>query len=137
MPDWNEIEARYVTQEISYRALAAQYGVHENTVARHGRKGLWAQKRLRHGAQVRAEMLARDKEMRLERIEKLQQAADKLLERVEALSEAADITPANLKTLSETLKNIRDAQMLQQTKNEEKEKQTVTVVLEDVREFTA
>ena len=137
MKNWIEIEARYVTGTVGYRALAAEYGVHLRTVKEHGRRGQWTQKRLRYRDGLRARILEKDREGRMERIEKLQQAADKLLVRVEELSEAADISPASLKTLSEVLKNIRDAQMLQQAKNEAQEKQTLTVVLEGVGEFAA
>ena len=137
MKDWNEIEARYVTGNVSYRALAKEYGAALKTLERRGKNGCWVEKRRRHRGQLLEQTLEKDREGRMERIEKLQRAADKLLVRVEELSEAADLSPAGLKTLSEVLKNIRDAQMLQQAKPDAQEKQTLTVVLEGVGEFAA
>ena len=77
----------------------------------------------------------------------LMQVADKLLLRVEELTMDAEVTPASLKTLSETLKNIRDAQMIKSRRDlqeqeariekmkkdlvrDESERDSVTVTLE-------
>ena len=112
MADWNEIEAAYVAGGGSYRQVAARYGVGFSAVKRRGKRGSWVQKREEYGGQLRQALLDADKAARCDRFVKLNRVADRLLERVEELTDAAEVSPASLKTLSETLKNIRDAQML-------------------------
>ena len=58
-----------------------------------------------------------DTEFLVQRTAHLMEVADKLLLRVEELTMDAQATPASLKTLSETLKNIRDAQMIKSRKD--------------------
>lgn len=152
MTNWNEIETAYLTERLSYRELAQRYGVDISAVKRRGKKGNWVEKRQWHQQQLQGELLDADKAQRCDRLLKLQSVADKLLERVEELGSAEEISAANLKTLSETLKNIRDAQMLkgkldvveQQSRIDklrrelgktEQEGQTIRVVLEGAEGF--
>ena len=58
-----------------------------------------------------------DTEFLVQRTAHLMEVADKLLLRVEELTMDTQATPASLKTLSETLKNIRDAQMIKSRKD--------------------
>ena len=152
MTNWNEIETAYLTQQLSYRELAQRYGVDISSVKRRGKKGNWVEKRQQHQQQLRGELLVADKALRCDRLLKLSNVADKLLDRVEELGSAEEISAANLKTLSETLKNIRDAQMLkgkldvveQQSRIDklrrelgkgEQDGQTIRVVLEGTEGF--
>ena len=130
---WSEIEAAYVTSEKSYRKLAEQYGVPLRTVEDRGKKGNWVQKRRNHGETIMEDILKADREQALQRTERLMQAGDGLLDKVRELTAVTD-SPAALKTLTEALKNIRDAQMLKEGRQEG---DRLTVVLEGVEGYAA
>lgn len=115
MEDWKKIEQEYLSGDVSYRDLAKKYNLSPDTVASRGKRGGWVEKRLEYCQGLQE--LKSDTQNLQKRTGRLLEVADKLLDRVEELGGEAEMTPASLKTLSETLKNIRDAQMIKSTKD--------------------
>ena len=130
---WNEIEAAYVTGGLSYRELAEKFGIPRSTVGKRGFRGGWVAKRKRYEEEVMERMLEENKEAAALRTRRLLEVGDGLLDKVQELTAVTD-SPSALKTLTEALKNIRDAQMLKEGRQEG---DRLTVVLEGVEGFAA
>ena len=79
-------------------------------------------------------ILEENKEAATRRTERLLEVGDQLLCKVEEVTAVSD-TPTALKTLAEALKNIRDAQMLKEGRQEQRS--GITVTLEEVADFAA
>lgn len=94
--DWGKIESDYMAGKLSYREIARKYGISASSVARHGAKNGWPEKRAQFAGRVqtRARQKAADKRASRE--------AEALL-RVEALGE---------KLLSEMEKALGDDKQL-------------------------
>ena len=73
-----------------------------------------------------------DTEFLVQRTAHLMEVADKLLLRVEELTMDTQATPASLKTLSETLKNIRDAQMIKSRKDLQEQQTRIEKMQKDM-----
>lgn len=78
--DWGKIETDYMAGNLSYREIAEKYKVSASSVARHGRKNGWPEKRAQFASKVhrRARQKAADKKASREA---------KALTRVETLAE--------------------------------------------------
>ena len=137
MEDWNEMEQEYVAGAANYRLLAKKHGLPYKTIAQRGKEGHWVEKRKEYMAQQ--EQMADVQQVR--RAGRLLEVADRLLDRVEELGSEEGVTAASLKTLSETLKNIRDAQIIKNARDQQRGGQEcggITVTLEDkTGEFAA
>lgn len=112
MIDWKRIETEYLTENVTYRHLAEKYGVSAGAVGSRAAREGWTKKRRAHSESAQQTLLAADTARRAERLERLMEVADKLLGKVEQLTQEEGVNPAAAKTLSETLKNIRDTQMI-------------------------
>lgn len=136
MADWKQMEGEYVTSRISYRALAEKHGVAYGTVRYRAAKEGWAEKRRSHAQQVREKILEADTTRCLDRMARIMQVGDLLLGKVETLAGGdAGSNPTGIKTLAESLRIIRDAQMIKESTRTENNRERITVVLEQVKEF--
>lgn len=113
MADWKAIEAEYITTETSYRKLAQKYGLNQATIAQRAKAEDWVGKRKQQASTTQAEIISAVEGEKVNRAVKMQQVADKLLLKVEELAEGVGgISAAGLKNLSETLRNLKDVQMI-------------------------
>lgn len=113
MADWKAIEAEYITTETSYRKLAQKYGLNQATIAQRAKAEDWVGKRKQQASTTQAEIISAVEGEKVNRAVKMQQVADKLLLKVEELAEGpGGISAAGLKNLSETLRNLKDVQMI-------------------------
>lgn len=55
--DWGKIETDYMVNDLSYRQIAEKYGISESTVARHGKKNDWPEKRQQFASKVHTRAL--------------------------------------------------------------------------------
>ena len=130
---WAEIEAAYVTGGMSYREIGEKFGISRSAVGSRGKRGDWVKKRQKFEEDVMERTLEENKEAAVQRLSRLLEVGDQLLCKVEQMTEVTD-SPAGLKTLTEALKNIRDAQMLKENKQEGDK---LTVVLEGAEGYAA
>lgn len=151
--DWKRIETEYITTDTSYRKLAEKYGLNQATIATRAKKENWVGKREQQAITTQAKMLESDIETKVDRVARLKTVGDKILDKVEYLVDATPLmTPAALKNLSETLRNIQQAQMirterddreqdariakLQKEAQKEDKNNAITVVLEgDLKKY--
>ena len=130
---WAEIEAAYVTGGLSYREIGEKFGISRSAVGSRGKRGGWVKKRQKFEEDVMERTLEENKEAAVQRLSRLLEVGDQLLCKVEQMTALTD-SPAGLKTLTEALKNIRDAQMLKENKQEGDK---LTVVLEGAEGYAA
>ena len=130
---WAEIEAAYVTGGMSYREIGEKFGISRSAVGSRGKRGGWVKKRQKFEEEVMEQTLEENKEAAVQRLSRLLEVGDGLLDKVQELTALTD-SPAGLKTLTEALKNIRDAQMLKENKQEGDK---LTVVLEGAEGYAA
>ena len=128
--DWNEMEQEYVTGAVSYRELSKKHGIACSTIAQRGKEGHWVEKRQEYMAQ-RLEWKA-EMQQQARRTGRLLEVADRLLDRVEELGAEDGVTASSLKTLSETLKNIRDAQMIKSSKDLQEQQARIEKLRKDL-----
>ena len=117
LEDWKEIEREYLSGRVTYRDLAKKYNLPLSAIAHRGRVDGWVGKRLGYVDQACKQVMKVDTQQQVQRTGRLLEVADRLLDRVEELGNEEGVTASSLKTLSETLKNIRDAQMIKSTKD--------------------
>ena len=60
--DWSRIEQDYVTGTYTYVELAEKYGVHKSTIAAHGSRGDWPEKRDAYREQTTNETVTKSRE---------------------------------------------------------------------------
>lgn len=123
MADWQKIKTEYITTDTSYRKLADKYGIDQATISRKAKKENWVSKRQHHISETQAKILDADTEEKVDRAVRLKAVADKLLEKVEQYVDTdGPITAASLKNLSDTLRNIKDTQMIRTDEDVEEQK---------------
>ena len=123
-----------MTSADGYRKIAKKFGVSLGAVEMHGKRDGWVEKRRNYQEPVVERILEENKEAAVRRTQRLLEVGDQLLCKVEEVTAVSD-TPAALKTLAEALKNIRDAQMLKEGRQEQRG--GITVTLEEVADFAA
>lgn len=75
---WNDIRSEYITTNTSYRKLAEKYGISETSVANHGKKEKWAEKRRKHKQKIVDKTTNKLANKEAAKLAKLAKAADKL-----------------------------------------------------------
>jgi hypothetical protein len=131
--DWAKIEAEYITSDTSYRKLAEKYGLNQATVAQKAKADDWVSKRKQHASSTRAEILDRDKDIKVDRATKLSKAADQLLNKiVQGIESATMVTPTAAKNYSDALKNIKDIHMIRSEEDIEEQRARIAKLQKDV-----
>ena len=123
-----------MTSADGYRKIAKKFGVSLGAVEMHGKRDSWVEKRRNYQETVVERILEENKEAAVRRTQRLLEVGDQLLCKVEEVTAVSD-TPTALKTLAEALKNIRDAQMLKEGRQEQRG--GITVTLEETADFAA
>ena len=131
--DWAKIEAEYITNEdTSYRKLAEKYGLNQATVAQKAKADDWVSKRKQHASATQAEILDRDRDIKVDRATKLSNAADQLLNKiVKGIESAAIVTPTAAKNYSDALKNIKEIHMIRSEEDIEEQKARIAKLQKD------
>ena len=109
--NWNAIRSDYITSNVSYRDLAAKYGVCYRQIAKKGKAEGWGSQRSQHNTDVVTKILSDDIEQKVSSIERLESVADKVLTKVEAYIDSCEPTSIDtqgLKHISGVLKDIKD-----------------------------
>lgn len=92
--DWKKIESDYMANRLTYREIAEKYGVSLSSVARHGRKNGWPEKREQFADRVntRARSKAEYKKAarRAEALMRLDELAERLLMEMEVAMDDED-----------------------------------------------
>lgn len=92
--DWKKIESDYMANRLTYREIAEKYGVSLSSVARHGRKNGWPEKREQFADRVntRARSKAEYKKAarRAEALMRLDELAERLLMELEVAMDDED-----------------------------------------------
>ncbi|MBP3649194.1 MAG: hypothetical protein J6K73_05380 [Clostridia bacterium] len=87
--DWGKIETDYMVNDLSYRQIAEKYSISESTVARHGKKNDWPEKRQQFASKVHTRALQKIASRRAGKEAKALSRVEELAERlVEKLEEA-------------------------------------------------
>lgn len=96
-PDWERIEAEFVTGNVSYRELAKQYGLSSATLGRYALKHDWMGKRTQYRETVHEqtvsifpELAQRKAEENAEHLRKLYTSTDKMVKAIEKVFEDTD-----------------------------------------------
>lgn len=115
--DWLAIKTEYITSRpgISYRKLAAKYGVSATQVNNVGRDECWVKLREQHLSEALSETLEKISEQQANRAVRVQTVTDKLLDKVDQMIDK--INPEELDTgavrqIGATLKDIKDIHMI-------------------------
>lgn len=115
--DWLAIKTEYITSRpgISYRKLAAKYGVSATQVNNVGRDEGWVKLREQHLSEALSETLGKISEQQANRAVRVQTVTDKLLDKVDQMIDR--INPKELDTgavrqIGATLKDIKDIHMI-------------------------
>ena len=134
--DWAKIEAEYITNEdTSYRKLAEKYGLNQATVAQKAKADDWVSKRKQHASATQAEILDRDRDIKVDRATKLSNAADQLLNKiVNGIESAAIVTPTAAKNYSDALKNIKEIHMIRSEEDIEEQKARIAKLQKDAQD---
>ena len=134
--DWAKIEAEYITNEdTSYRKLAEKYGLNQATVAQKAKADDWVSKRKQHASATQAEILDRDKDIKVDRATKLSNAADQLLNKIVKGIESVDIvTPTAAKNYSDALRNIKEIHMIRSEEDIEEQKARIAKLQKDAQD---
>ena len=134
--DWAKIEAEYITNEdTSYRKLAEKYGLNQATVAQKAKADDWVSKRKQHASATQAEILDRDRDIKVDRATKLSNAADQLLNKiVKGIESAAIVTPTAAKNYSDALKNIKEIHMIRSEEDIEEQKARIAKLQKDAQD---
>ena len=88
--DWAALKVAYVTGKMSYKALASQYGISENTLEKRARKEKWADERRKYAGKVVAKAQARAQARDVKRLMSLQRAGNRMCKELEKLMRDAD-----------------------------------------------
>lgn len=134
--DWAKIEAEYITDEnTSYRKLAEKYGLNQATVAQKAKADDWVSKRKHHASATQAEILDRDRDIKVDRATKLSNAADQLLNKiVKGIESAAIVTPTAAKNYSDALKNIKEIHMIRSEEDIQEQKARIAKLQKDAQD---
>ena len=109
--NWTAIRSDYITSNVSYRNLAAKYGICYRQIAKKGKAEGWRTQRSQHNHTVVTKILDDDVEQKVSSIERLENVADKVLDKVDAYIDACDptkIDTQSMKHISGILKDIKD-----------------------------
>lgn len=108
MTDWKRMKAEYIAGDISYRELAAKYGVPFGTLRKVAAREQWAQKRAQ--ARTKADTILINKVGAAEgkKASDIIDVADKLLDKITELIETAPLESQAIRQLTSALKDLRD-----------------------------
>lgn len=84
--DWQKMRAEYVAGTDTYAQLAEKYGVHKNSVVRHGKEERWQDQRRAFRQSVATKAIGKARERQAEKLERLMTAADAMVEIVEKIT---------------------------------------------------
>lgn len=117
--DWLQIKTDYITGNLSYRKLAAKYGVPFTTLRGVAKREQWVAERAQARDSAVTRSIKREVDKSVERYTRLLSIADVLLDKIEIelLSMDSKKTPfcsdkRDLKAISSALKDIKDIQGL-------------------------
>lgn len=115
--DWLAIKTEYITSRpgISYRKLAAKYGVSATQVNNVGRDEGWVKLREQHLSKSLSETLGKISEQQANRAVRVQTVTDKLLDKVEQMIDKInpeDLDTGAVRQIGATLKDIKDIHMI-------------------------
>lgn len=139
--DWGKIESDYMANRLSYREIAEKYRVSLSSVARHGRKNGWPEKREQFADRVntRARQKAEYKKAsrRAEALMRLDELAEKLLLELEVAMDDDDQLYRHVLYVS---KGQQDEKVLEKLDTKAAKDMTETLrtlveVLRDVKEM--
>jgi hypothetical protein len=84
--DWQKMRAEYVAGTDTYAQLAEKYGVHKNSVVRHGKEERWQDQRRAFRQSVATKAIGKARDRQAEKLERLMVAADAMVEIVERIT---------------------------------------------------
>ncbi len=110
--NWDDIRNEYITTNISYRKLAAKYGVSPTTLQKKAVREKWTAKRQQKDSKSITKTIEKTSDMAAARAANLMTATDMvlhaILEDIEKIK-AAEV-PYNWKNITGALKDIKDIQ---------------------------
>lgn len=115
--DWLAIKTEYITSRpgISYRKLAAKYGVSATQVNNVGRDEGWVKLREQHLSESLSETLEKISKQQANRAVRVQTVTDKLLDKVDQMIDRInpkDLDTGAVRQIGATLKDIKDIHMI-------------------------
>lgn len=117
---WDDIRNEYISTNISYRKLAAKYGVSERTLTKKAIREQWVALREQRGSKSIQKTIEKTSDKAAERAANLMTATDKvlraILKDIEKI-EAADV-PYNWKNVTAALKDIKEIQSASEDKQQ-------------------
>lgn len=113
MADWDAMRTEYITTQISYRALAAKYGVNQATICKRSKAEGWIEQREQLASKAQAKTLDALARNHARRAERLQTVADKVMDKITEILEGDEFaTPKDIRQITAALKDLKDVQML-------------------------
>lgn len=107
MPDWKKIKAEYIRGGISYRKLAAKYGVSLSSVCDHSKAEKWADLRKQTANKANTKITESVASQEAARAAKYLTVADKILQKIDEGVESGELL-YNPKAIHELTGAIRD-----------------------------
>lgn len=138
MVDWKAMKTEYVTQRISYKALAEKYGVNPKTVYDRGKEEGWVALREKVASETQAKIVEAMEDKKVRRAERMQSVADKVMDRVEGILDGdQEISAKELKSLSAALRDVKELQMLRSAIDEKEQEARISLLLRQAEKGTA
>ena len=110
--NWDDIRNEYISTDISYRSLAAKYGVNYQAIYKKSKAEKWSEKKETRRNKSITKTIEKTSDMAAERAANLMTATDMvlhaILEDIEKIK-AAEV-PYNWKNITGALKDIKDIQ---------------------------
>lgn len=89
--DWTAMKAEYITSDISYRRLAAKYGVSATQVFNRGGDEKWPELRKQHLSKTLARSIEKSSRKKADQMARIDRVTDKLLDKLEKAVEELEI----------------------------------------------
>ena len=113
--DWLKLRTEYVTGDISYRKLAAKYGVSFNSLQLVAKREKWPTLRRQHIDKTMTKIMEKETDKAAARYTRLMNVTDKLLAKIETAVDNLELESADkatLRAISASLKDIKEIQAL-------------------------
>lgn len=112
MPDWEKIRDEYISDPAAtYRSLGLKYGINDNVVAVHGKKGNWVALRGQMQGESVGRALDAMAEKRVPRAKRVMMAIDLILDQAIAMLQKRgedELTPRELQQLADVVSSARE-----------------------------
>ena len=121
MIDWSAIKTEYITTNISYRKLAAKYGVGVSRLGERASDEKWVELREQHRDKTVTKAVESISTKTAAKNVRIQTVADRLLEKIVAMAETAQ-GAKEIKALTAALRDIKEIKGYQSDLDEKEQK---------------